>query len=259
MKINYKIWGPIVIICALAILSLNWVLGLPALVPIIGDENTWLPIIANIIVVICSVIVGMQQQSEYDKKLRQLNEYEKNYDTLCAILDDTHKSLRLDNTIYSYILQLDEQKDVRGLYGDITRTIDSIKDCVYKTNNLRQSVIATDTFEDYNKVLKTVANAYTTMLKGLLETIDKWNGFQNTLSRNDSIPQMLPPNEVYRLIRIQDECRTYLTQQRKKFMNVHESQKQNMATMYNNVCNAINALKGAEHKQIEEYKKKNNL
>lgn len=259
MKINYKIWGPIVIFCALAILSLNWVLRLPALVPIIGDENTWLPIIVDIIVLICGSIIGWLQQSEYDKKLRQLNEYEKNYDTLCAILDDIHKSLRLDNTIYSYILQLDEQKDVRGLYGDITRTIDCISECVYKTNNLRQSVIATDTFEDYNKVLKTVANAYTTMLKGLLETIDKWNGFQNTLSRNGSIPQMLPPNGVYRLIRIQDECRTYLTQQRKKFMNVHESQKQNMATMYNNVCNAINALKGAEHKQIEEYKKKNNL
>lgn len=259
MKINFKIWGPIVIFCALAIFSLNWLLRLPALVPIIGDENTWLPIIVDIIVVICGSIIGSQQQSEYDKKLRQLNEYEKNYDTLCVTLDDTHKSLRLDNTIYSYILQLDEQKDVRCLYGDITRTINSIKDCVYKSNNLRQSVIATDTFEDYSKVLKTVANAYITMLNGLLETIDKWNGFQNTLSRNDSIPQMLPPNEVYRLIRIQDECRTYLTQQRKKFINVHESQKQNMATMYNNVCNAINALKGAEHKQIEEYKKKNNL
>lgn len=259
MKINYKIWGPIVFFCALAILSLNWVLRLPALVPIIGDENTWLPIIVDIIVLICGSIIGRLQQSEYDKKLRQLNEYEKNYDTLCATLDDIHKSLRLDNTIYSYILQLDEQKDIRGLYGDITKTIDCISDCVYKTNNLRQSVIATDTFEYYNKVLKTIANAYIRMLKGLLETIDKWNGFQNTLSRNDSIPQMLPPNEVYRLIRIQDECRTYLTQQRKKFMNVHESQKQNMATMYNNVCNAINALKGAEHKQIEEYKKKNNL
>lgn len=259
MKINYKIWGPIVIFCALAILSLNWVLRLPALVPIIGDENTWLPIIVDIIVFICGSIIGWLQQSEYDKKLRQLNEYEKNYDTLCVTLDDTHKSLRLDNTIYSYILQLDEQKDVRCLYGDITRTIDSIKDCVYKSNNLRQCVIATDTFEDYSKVLKTVANAYITMLSGLLVTIDKWNGFQNTLSRNDNIPQMLPPNEVYRLIRIQDECRTYLTQQRKKFMNIHESQKQNMATMYNNVYNAINALKGAEHKQIEEYKKKNNL
>lgn len=259
MKINFRIWIYIAIICALAILSLNWVLRLPALVPIIGDENTWLPIIVDIIVFICGSIIGVQQQSEYNQKQRQLNEYEKNYDTLCAILDDIHKSLGLDNTIYSYILQLDEQKDVRGLYGDITRTIDSIKDCVYKSNNLRQCVIATDTFEDYSKVLKTVANAYITMLSGLLVTIDKWNGFQNTLSRNDSIPQMLPPNEVYRLIRIQDECRTYLTQQRKKFMNVHESQKQNMATMYNNVCNAINALKEAEHKQIEEYKKKNNL
>lgn len=259
MKINFKIWVPIVIFCALAIFSLNWLLRLPALVPIIGDENTWLPIIVDIIVVICGSIIGSQQQSEYDKKLRQLNEYEINYDTLCVTLDDTHKSLRLDNTIYSYIIQLDEQKDVRCLYGDITRTINSIKDCVYKSDNLRQSVIATDTFEDYSKVLKTVSNAYITMLNGLLETIDKWNGFQNTLSRNDSIPQMLPPNEVYRLIRIQDECRTYLTQQRKKFIYVHESQKQNMATMYNNVCNAINALKGAEHKQIEEYKKKNNL
>ena len=259
MKTIFRIWTPIVIICALAIISLNWILRLPALVPIIGDENTWLPIIVDIIVAICSLIIGLRQQSEYDKKLRQLNEYKQNYDTLCATLDDTHKSLRLDNTVYSYILQLDEQKDVRGLYGDITRTIDSIRDCVYKSNNLRKSVIATDTFEDYSKVLKTVANAYTTMLRGLLETIDKWNGFQNTLSRNDGIPQMLPPDEVYRLIRIQDECRTYLTQQRKKFMNIHESQKQNMATMYNSVCIAINALKESEYKKIEEYKTKNNL
>lgn len=259
MKINYKIWGPIVIFCALAILSLNWVLRLPALVPIIGDENTWLPIMVDIIVLICGSIIGWLQQFEYDKKLRQLNEYEKNYDTLCETLDDTHKSLRLDNTIYSYILQLDEQKDVRGLYEDITRTIDCISDCVYKTNNLRQSVIATDTFEDYNKVLKTVANAYTTMLKGLLETIDKWNGFQNTLSRSDNFHQMLQFNEFHQMLKMKDECRTYLTQQRKKFINVHESQKQNMATMYINVYNAINALKVAEHKQIEEYKKKNNL
>lgn len=259
MKINFKIWGLIVFLGALAIFSLNWLLRLPALVPIIGDENTWLPIIVDIIVVISGSIIGWRQQSEYDKKQRQLNEYEKNYDTLCVALDDTHKSLRLDDTIYSYILQLDEQKDVRCLYGDITRTIDSIKDCVYKSNNLRKCVIATDTFEDYSKVLKTVANAYTTMLRGLLETIDKWNGFQNTLSRNDGIPQMLPPNEVYRLIRIQDECRTYLTQQRKKFMNIHESQKQNMATMYNSVCIAINALKKSEYKKIEEYKTKNNL
>ena len=202
MKINYKIWGPIVIFCALAILSLNWVLRLPALVPIIGDENTWLPIIVDIIVFICGSIIGWLQQSEYDKKLRQLNEYEKNYDTLCVTLDDTHKSLRLDNTIYSYILQLDEQKDVRGLYEDITRTIDCISDCVYKTNNLRQSVIATDTFEDYNKVLKTVANAYTTMLKGLLETIDKWNGFQNTLSRSDNFHQMLQFNEFHQMLKM---------------------------------------------------------
>ena len=259
MKINFRIWTPIVIICALAIFSLNWVLRLPALVPIIGDENTWLPIIADIIVAICSLIVGMRQQSKYDQKLRQLNEYEKNYDTLCATLDDIHKSLRLENTIYSYILQLDEQKDVRGLYGDITRTIDCISDCVYKTNNLRQSVIVTDTFEDYKKVLKTVATAYITMLKGLLETIDKWNGFQNTLSRSDNFHQMLQFNEFHQMLKMKDECRTYLTQQREKFINVHESQKQNMATMYNNVCNAINALKGAEHKQIEEYKKKNNL
>ena len=259
MKINFRIWTPIVIICTLAIFSLNWVLRLPALVTIIGDENTWLPIMVDIIVLICGSIIGWLQQSEYDKKLRQLIEYEKNYDTLCATLDDIHKSLRLDNTIYSYILQLDEQKDVRGLYGDITKTIDCINDCVYKTNNLRQSVIATDTFEDYNKVLETVANAYIRMLKGLRETIDKWNGFQNTLSRSDNSHQMLQPNEFYQMLKMKDECRTYLTQQRIKFINVHESQKQNMATMYNNVCNAINALKGAEHKQIEEYKKKNNL
>ena len=259
MKTIFRIWTPIVIICAILIISLNWMLRLPALLPIIGNENTWLPIIVDIIIAIGSLIIGMLQQSAYDKKLRQLNEYKKNYDTLCVILDDTHKSLRLDNTVYSYILQLDEQKDVRGLYGDITRTIDSIRDCVYKSNNLRKSVIATDTFEDYNKVLKTVANAYTTMLKGLLETIDKWNGFQNTLSRSDNFHQMLQFNEFHQMLKMKDECRTYLTQQRKKFINVHESQKQNMATMYNNVCNAINALKKAEHKQIEEYKKKNNL
>ena len=259
MKTIFRIWTPIVIICALAIISLNWILRLPALVPIIGDENTWLPIIVDIIVAICSLIIGLRQQSEYDKKLRQLNEYKKNYDTLCATLDDTHKSLRLDNTVYSYILQLDEQKDVRGLYGDITRTIDSIKDCLYKSSNLKQSVIAIDTFEDYSKVLKTVANAYIITLNGLLDTIDKWNGFQNTLSRSDNSHQMLQFNEFHQMMKMKGECRTYLTQQRIKFINVHESQKQNMATMYNNVCNAINALKEAEHKQIEEYKTKNNL
>jgi hypothetical protein len=259
MKINYKICGPIVIFCALAILSLNWVLRLPALVPIIGDENTWLPIIADIIVAICSLIVGMRQQSEYDQKLRQLSEYEKNYDYLCVTLDDIHKSLRLENIIYSYILQLDEQKDVRSLYRDITSTIDSIRDCIYKSNNLKPRVITTTVFEKYDKEVKTVANAYITMLRGFLETIDKWNGFQNTLSRSDDFPQMLQFNEFHQMLKMKDECRTYLTQQRKKFINLHESQKQNMATMYNNVCNAINALKGAEHKQIEEYKKKNNL
>lgn len=259
MKINFRIWTPIVIICTLAIFSLNWVLRLPALVPIIGDENTWLPIMVDIIVLICGSIIGWLQQSEYDKKLRQLIEYEKNYDYLCVTLDDIHKSLRLENIIYSYILQLDEQKDVRCLYRDITRTIDSIKDCLYKSSNLKQSVIAIDTFEDYSKVLKTVANAYITTLNGLLDTIDKWNNFQNMLSRNDGILQMLPPNEVYRLIKIKDEYRTYLTRQRKKFVNTHESQKRNMATMYNNVCKSINALKEAEHKQIEEYKTKNNL
>ena len=259
MKINFRIWTPIVIICTLAIFSLNWVLRLPALVPIIGDENTWLPIMVDIIVLICGSIIGWLQQSEYDKKLRQLIEYEKNYDYLCVTLDDIHKSLRLENIIYSYILQLDEQKDVRCLYGDITRTIDSIKDCLYKSSNLKQSVIAIDTFEDYSKVLKTVANAYIITLNGLLDTIDKWNGFQNTLSRSDNSHQMLQFNEFHQMMKMKGECRTYLTQQRIKFINVHESQKQNMATMYNNVCNAINALKGAEHKQIEEYKKKNNL
>lgn len=259
MKINLKIWTPIAIICALVIFSLNWVLRLPALVPIIGDENTWLPIIVDIIVAIGLAYAGYKRQSIYDQKQRCLEEYENNYDKLCIALDDVHQSLRLENTFYSYILQLDEQKDVRGLYGDITSTIDRIRDCIYKSNNLKQSVIATTAFDEYDIVLRIVANAYIATLRGFLETINKWNDFQNTLSRSDNFPQILQFNEFHLMLKMKDECRTYLTRQRKKFINVHESQKQNMATMYNNVCNAINALKEAEHKQIEEYKKRNNL
>lgn len=259
MKINFRIWTLIVIICALAIFSLNWVLRLPALVTIIGDENTWLPIIADIIVAIGLAYAGYKRQSIYDQKRRRLEEYEKNYDKLCTTLDDIHKSLSLERIFYSFILELDEEKDVRGLYGNIANTLKNIEDALYKFETLQSSVNNIPIYKICSNAIVETANAYSVVLNGLLETINKWNGLQNKLSRDNAIPQMLPIEDVYRIIKFKDECKDYLIKQRKKFINIYESQKTNMAAMKNKVADAITELKNAEKRYIVDYKKKNKL
>ncbi|WP_305154349.1 hypothetical protein [uncultured Duncaniella sp.] len=78
---NFWIYSTCIVVCVALMFSSNWVLRLPAVIAVIGDNNTWLPIATDSILAAMTFIAG-NWVSNADRLRSKLNDKKADFEII---------------------------------------------------------------------------------------------------------------------------------------------------------------------------------
>ena len=269
--IHWKIWVALAIIALALITSLNWVLSLPAVMTIIGDEKTWLPIVVDIILTILLIVIGSLQQQKHTAEQQRLveegNEKIKKRESLKTQITKKKASYsKLDEIINSHLATLSFNNKFKALlveYNPISENCTLTSKFVNYKNEIEMQLLIFDRFckseqigkqtlyDIYRIALNENIKAYVTVLDSGVGYFNKSNRGHTKIAQCDTLSSIADKNDEIN-IGIK-KAMTYQQNDKNKdyFLELLESQKEQLEFLYNGLPDLSHLLLKSEMSKID--------
>ena len=166
------------------LLIINFVLQLPALFPVIGDENTWLPIHTGGVFTIAAAVIGWILQKQYkDKEVAKEHERQRiqdeinrltcRYESLSKFVAENKSTLNFENKYRILLSQIDLSTESMQLIG----TVSGYKQQIIDIQTNLELFYGTDNhsheYTVYHMLIRSHVECYTKVLNAFIDYLTK--------------------------------------------------------------------------------------
>lgn len=253
---SFWIYTVCIIIATFCFFVLNWLLQLPAIIPIIGDENTWLPIVADAVVSGMIFIAG-NWFSNADRQRKKISDKKYDFEIINASVNRVVNSLNIDRKHLYFLYALNVDMDTASLIKEVMETQQEIDDAQQELNQSRYLIKSKEELNQFDKNIKIVTDSYHIVFDGLQEALNNWQTVTSQVSHTKTVTELVGDTSHKQefAIKYAVSCKE-LEQTKKKFLNVYESQKINTEKMKTAILESSKRLLDAEYRIITDLEAK---
>ena len=251
-KKNLYIYAICIIVYIVSMLLFNYVLKIPEIISVVGDKNTWLPIIADAVI---SAIIFITGNSIINKdKLRNIISDKKNdYSIICKSVCRVQSALNIKRRQLCFIYSLDINMNSRSLLSEIMNVQQEIDDSVNAFEQIKYIIVSKPELEKFEETYNQMKNTFQTILDELMNIVNNWCDLQAKSAQANTVTDLICKDSdktIYaKLYALQcDE----LEKCKEKFLGTYKSKENTLDILIKNLSESVNNLLTAESKIIED-------
>lgn len=253
---NFWIYSTCIVICVALMFSSNWVLRLPAVIAVIGDNNTWLPIATDSILAAMTFIAG-NWVSNADRLRSKLNDKKADFEIIRGSVERLCNALNIKRRQYYFILALDPTMSSRDLLREITLTQQEIDDAIAQYSSIHYLVESEQEYITFKETCNILSEQFQLVLNGLIIVVNKWC---DTLSKIEQTKLIIEMNngkeERLNFATLYKESCKELERRKTKFLSTYDSQEGLLNRLINELRHNADSLLQAEQIIIQQINKK---
>ena len=243
-----RFWIYVICITATAVLMflLNYILRLPVLVPIIGDENTWLPIIADAIVASAIFIAGNWFSNE-DRLRNEISCMKEDYKVVQVSVSKIQSALNIRKRMLYFIYSLDANMNSRSLLSEIMQVQQGIDDSINSFEQIKYTITSPNELEKFESKYKELRMSFQIVLDGLMKSVNDWCDIQAKSTQAGVIADLIGTNSnKLEYATLYAEGCTRLEKSKNKFLDTYKEQEDNLNNLLNTLDKSAKDLLDAE-------------
>lgn len=247
-KIFKKIWIYTVctIVAAVLMLSLNYLLRLPALITVIGDENTWLPIIADAIISAVIFIAGNWFANE-DRLRNEIRAKKEDYNIIRESVCKVQSALNIKRRQLYFIYSLDVNMNSRSLLSEIMYVQQEIEDSVKTFEQTRYLITSESELQEFEQTYVLLEKTFLIVLDGLMKTVNEWCDSQAKSTQAGTVADLIgKDSDKTEYATLYFASCIQLENYKKKFLDTYSSQEKTLDTLLDSLNKSVNNLLSAE-------------
>lgn len=252
------------VLLVVVLIVLNFILQMPAIFPIIGDENTWLPIIANGVFILFAAFFGIIFQYQHSEKerarererTRLMTLIEKKREKIKQLSDVLEHNLSVLNFVTKYfglISQFDPTSTSDLLVGKIVAYKQEIEECMNAFLMHYHSVDCPNEKKNYMVALETTISGYRSILERAAKAFNQHGGVNTQFKKMDTISPHVHEKDKFLIAVTKAHGYDELQEQKELLLSVHEQAKETADKLYTIVKRVSQDLLEAEQKVGDKY------
>lgn len=265
--IYWKGWMLVIFILILTLFVINFLLPLPALFPIVADEDAWFENLSNGTFTIIAAIVGSLLNKQYrDKEIdkenqrtiiqNEINRLTTRYDALTDIIKENASILNFENRQNNLLSQIDPSTTNMELIKNISEYQQQITDTQQKLAIFFNKGETSEECRNYENHVQILANTYCKVLNGFLSYLNKTDSVHNTMKTSDYLAPLINQTDKAMITAKKIESVNIFQENKDNFLKIQKQQKTNMDKMKIGLDYYSKALLEYEYNKIQ---KKNNI
>lgn len=253
---KFWIYGVCISVTGLLMFSLNYLLQLPAVISIIGNENTWLPIIADSIVAAAIFIAGNWFSNE-DRLRNEVTAKKEDYNLVRESVCRVQAALNIKRRQLYFIYALDVNMNSRSMLSEIMKVQQEIEDSINAFKQIKYLITSEPKLNEFEKTYKRLEKSFQIVLDGLMKTVNHWC---------DAQAKSIQAGTIANLIGEESDKTCYaslyatscgdLAKYKKNFLSTFDSQEKTIDSLLDALNKSANDLLCAESKIIKELESK---
>lgn len=264
--IYWKGWVLLIVLLVLALLSLNYILRLPVIIPVIGDENTWLPIMANGVFTVVAVFIGVILQKQYTQKIRDvehkkemlkmlLNKKREQVQQLKLMVEKNFIVLNIDPILLGFISEYNPAISATELISKILKYKQELIECKNLYDMNYKSDRSTLGKVMYSRALEEMVPPYIRCMDAAVSMFNQHNDLQTQFVKADTLQPNVNDSDKLMISITKVAGYEGMQKQKENLLNVHKQQKSNMDKLYSALKVSSEQLLNDENQLLQKLEK----
>ncbi len=246
------IYAVCIVVTAALMFSLNYLLQLPAIIPIIGDENTWLPIIVDSIIAAVIFIAGNWISNE-ERLRNEILARKEDYNVVRESVCRVQSALNIKRKQLYFIYSLDVNMNSRSLLSEIMQVQQEIEDSINDFTQIKYVIKSKKELLEFEKTYKEIENSFQIVLDGLMCTVNKWCDTQAKSVQASTVADLIGRNsDKTEYATLYANSCIELEKHKGMFLSTYKSQEKTLNYLLNSLNQAVNKLLTTESELIKE-------
>ena len=248
---TFWIYTTCLVLTAIIMFSLNYILKLPAIIPIIGDENTWLPITANAIVSAAIFIAGNWFSNE-DRLRKEILAKKEDYKIIRESVCKVQSSLNIKKRQLYFIYSLDANMDSRSLLSEIMQTQQEIEDSINAFEQTKYIITSNSELEEFEIIYMQLKESFLCVLEELMKIVNDWCDTLAKSKQASTVADLIGEHsdKTNYVLLYTKSCQD-LEKYKNKLLNTYKSQEKRLDSLLDTLNKSVNNLLNAESTAIK--------
>lgn len=248
---TFWIYTTCLVLTAIIMFSLNYILKLPAIIPIIGDENTWLPITANAIVSAVIFIAGNWFSNE-DRLRKEILAKKEDYKIIRESVCKVQSSLNIKKRQLYFIYSLDANMDSRSLLSEIMQVQQEIEDSINAFEQTKYIITSNSELEEFEIIYMQLKESFLCVLEELMKIVNDWCDTLAKSKQASTVADLIGEHsdKTNYVLLYTKSCQD-LEKYKNKLLNTYKSQEKRLNSLLDTLNKSVNNLLNAESTAIK--------
>lgn len=253
---NFWIYCVCTITAVLLLYALNWVLKLPAITTIIGDENTWLPIVADAI--ISGVIfIGGNWYANADRLRNDIQQKKSEFQIISESVNRVINSLSINRKQLSILYSIEISMDTPSLIKEVLQIQQEIDEAQQQFGRSKYLITDASKIANFEDCVKTVSDAYHIVFDTMQKIFNDWIATNSASSEARTVADYIgsPKDKSDFAIKYVNHCKK-LHSEKRRLLGVYDSQKNRAELLFALVQNSGREILDSEYALVKQLENK---
>lgn len=247
---NFWIYTLCTISAIIILFGLNWILRLPKIIDIIGDENTWLPIVADAVISGIIFIAG-NWYANADRIRNDISQKTNDFLLISNSVNRVINSLNISRKQLAILYSIEISMDSPALIKEVLMIQQEIDEARQQFEQIKYLINDTSAVTEFEDCIDTVSKAYHSVFDGLQEILNKWISVNSSSTEAKTVADYVGSNSDKANYAIQyvEHCKK-LQSDKAKFLKIYNSQRERVELLFSSIKMRGKSILDGEHKII---------
>lgn len=258
VKTRNNLW--IYTVCTLSaiiiLFGLNWLLKLPKVIDVIGDENTWLPIVADA-VISGFIFIGGNWYANADRLRSDIQQKKTEFQIISESVNRVINSLNIGRKQLSILYSIEISMDSPTLIKEVLQIQQEIDEARQQFARSKYLIADDSKIEDFENCVQTVSDAYHLVLDGMQKILNDWISTNSASFEARTVADYIgtQKDKSEYAKKYVNHCKK-LQSEKERLLKVYDSQKDRASLLFSSVQNSGRIILDNEYSIVRQLENK---
>lgn len=253
---NFCIYTICTIAAIVILFGLNWVLRLPPIINVIGNEITWLPIVADAIIS-GIIFIGGNSYANADRLRNDITQKKNEFSLVSNTINRVINSFNIGRKQLSILYSIDISMNTPELIKEVLSIQQEIDEATLQFSQAKYLIKSSEEVAEFENCINIVSQSYHIVFDAMQKILSDWIA-TNSLSMEartvaDYTGSTTDKSDYS--IKYVAHC-SALEKEKDKFLKVYDQQKERQEYLFQSVRESGKSLLDKEYQQIQELESK---
>lgn len=253
---NFWIYCVCTLTAVVLLYALNWVLKLPAITDIIGNENTWLPIVADAIMS-GIIFIGGNWYANADRLRNDIQQKKSEFQIISESINRVINSLNISRKQLSILYSIEISMDTPSLIKEVLLIQQEMDEAQQQFARSKYLISDASKIVDFESCVKTVSEAYHIAFDIMQKILNDWIATNSASSEARTVADYIgnQQDKSNFAIKYVEHCKK-LHSEKKRLLGLYDSQKDRVEFLFKSVQNSGREILDNEYALVKQLENK---